>query len=555
MKLIISLLKDSLGLSIVAVVAGIVAGIGNTLLLGFVNNGLAHRSSDLTGRLILSFMVLCLVVAGSRFLSQDLMARFAQRSLRDLRMKLGRRVLSSPLRAQEEIGANRILAVFTEDVPAIAGAVIAIPAICTNLVIVVGCMIYLGMISGKLLLGVIGFIIFGIITCQVPIARATRYMNNVRETNDVLLKQLKAMTEGSKELKIHQNRREAFLANLFSSTTLSLQRNNVITNSIFNAVNSWAQTLIFVLMGLIVFVPYAWTRLEPLQLTAYILILLFMIGPLLVVMGSIPAFSRAKIALAKLAELDLSLDKFPAEAEADDTNSATTTWHNLTLSKVKHSYIGEAENSNFVLGPIDLNLRAGELVFLTGGNGSGKTTLAKVLTGLYVPEAGELSFNDQPVTDANRDSFRQHFSTVFSDAFIFETLLGLDKPELDQEAQDYLAQFQIDHKVQVKDGVLSTIDLSQGQRKRLALLTAYLEDRPIYVFDEWAADQDPQFREIFYYQLLPGLTARGKTVIVISHDDRYYHVANRIIKLDYGKIAADEFTNRSPIGSELAFAI
>lgn len=554
MKLITSLLKDSLGLSIVAVVAGIVAGIGNTLLLGFVNNALAHRSSDLMGQLVPPFVVMCVVVAGSRFLSQDLMARFAQRNLRDLRMKLGRRVLTSPLRAQEEIGANRILAVFTEDIPAIANAVIAIPAICTNLVIVIGCLIYLGMISGRLLLGVVGFLIFGIITCQLPVARATRYMKNVRESNDVLLKQLKAMTEGSKELKIHRERRQAFLSKLFASTTQSLQRNNVVANSIFNGVNSWAQTLIFVLMGLIVFVPYAWTKLEPLQLTAYMLILLFMIGPLLIVMSSIPSFSRAKVSFAKLAELDLSLDKFPVEAEADDTNSTANSWHNLTLSQVKHSYIGDGEN-NFVLGPIDLNLRAGELVFLTGGNGSGKTTLAKVLTGLYVPEAGELSFNDQPITDENRDSFRQHFSTVFSDAFIFETLLGLDKPELDQEAQDYLAQFQIDHKVQVKDGVLSTIDLSQGQKKRLALLTAYLENRPIYVFDEWAADQDPQFREIFYYQLLPGLTSRGKTVIVISHDDRYYHVADRIITLDYGKIVRDESTNSSRISSELAFAV
>jgi putative pyoverdin transport system ATP-binding/permease protein len=552
MKLIFSLLKESLGLTIVAVVAGVVAGIGNTLLLGFVNTALANRSSALTSQLIVSFAVVCVIVAGSRFLSQDLMSRFAQRNLRDLRMKLGRRVLTSPLRAQEEIGANRILAVFTEDVPAIANAVIAIPAICTNLVIVAGCLIYLGAISGKLLLGVIGFIIFGVVTCQVPIAKAMRYMNNVRETSDVLLKQLKAMTEGSKELKIHRNRREAFISSLFSSTTESLQRNNIISNSIFNGVNSWAQTLIFVLMGLIVFVPFAWTGLEPLQLTAYMLILLFMIGPLIMVMSSIPAFGRAKIALAKLAELNLSLDKFPAEAEAEDVN-AVTSWDKLTLSQVMHSYIGEGDN-NFVLGPIDLNLRAGELVFLTGGNGSGKTTLAKILTGLYVPETGELSFNDQPVTDANRDNFRQHFSTVFSDAFIFETLLGLDKPELDQEAKDLLAQFQIDHKVEVKEGVLSTIDLSQGQKKRLALLTAYLENRPIYVFDEWAADQDPQFREIFYYQLLPGLIAKGKTVIVISHDDRYYHVADRIISLDYGKIARDE-TNDSRIGSELAFAI
>jgi putative ATP-binding cassette transporter len=180
-------------------------------------------------------------------------------------------------------------------------------------------------------------------------------------------------------------------------------------------------------------------------------------------------------------------------------------------------------------------LHPGEIVFLTGGNGSGKTTLAKLLTGLYTPETGEIRLNHQPVTDENRDQYRQHFSVVFSDFYIFETLLGLDNPDLDQQALHYLEQLQIQDKVQIKGGVLSTVDLSQGQRKRLALLTAYLEDRPIYVFDEWAADQDSRFKEIFYYQLLPGLKAEGKTVLVISHDDRYYHLGDRIIKLDDGQ--------------------
>ena len=143
-------------------------------------------------------------------------------------------------------------------------------------------------------------------------------------------------------------------------------------------------------------------------------------------------------------------------------------------------------------------------------------------------------------TDENREFYRQHFSVVFSDFYLFESLLGLDSPELDEQARNYLAQLQLTHKVEVKDGALSTTDLSQGQRKRLALLTAYLEDRPIYVFDEWAADQDPLFKEVFHYQLLPELKAKGKTVLVISHDDRYYHVADHIIKLEYGKIDYDQ---------------
>ena len=134
---------------------------------------------------------------------------------------------------------------------------------------------------------------------------------------------------------------------------------------------------------------------------------------------------------------------------------------------------------------------------------------------------------------------REHFSAVFSDFYLFERLLGLLGPELELQAQQFLQQLKLSEKVKVAHGKLSTIDLSQGQRKRLALLTAYLEDRPIYIFDEWAADQDPYFKNIFYMHLLPELKARGKTVLVVSHDDRYYHVADRVIKLDEGQLAGD----------------
>jgi putative ATP-binding cassette transporter len=160
------------------------------------------------------------------------------------------------------------------------------------------------------------------------------------------------------------------------------------------------------------------------------------------------------------------------------------------------------------------------------------------LAGLYSPEDGAIFYDGNEVTDNNRDHYRQCFSVVFSDFFLFEKLPRV--PELDARAQAYLVLLQLDHKVHVSNGRLSTTELSQGQRKRLALLTAYLEDRPIYIFDEWASDQDPHFRETFYFQLLPDLKARGKTVIVVSHDDRYYHVADRLLKLDYGKLEPNQ---------------
>jgi putative ATP-binding cassette transporter len=170
-----------------------------------------------------------------------------------------------------------------------------------------------------------------------------------------------------------------------------------------------------------------------------------------------------------------------------------------------------------------------------GGNGSGKSTLAKLIAGLYAPESGNVRWDGEPLTEQTTDAYRQLFSAVFSDFYLFERILGLQLDNLDERAQQYLEKLQLEHKVQVNEGVLSTLELSQGQRKRLALLTAYLEDRSIYLFDEWASDQDPFFREIFYKQILLELKQRGKTVLVISHDDRYFHLADQLIKLEYGQ--------------------
>jgi putative ATP-binding cassette transporter len=209
------------------------------------------------------------------------------------------------------------------------------------------------------------------------------------------------------------------------------------------------------------------------------------------------------------------------------------------MAGVTHTYRREADDEHFTLGPVDLSIRPGELVFIVGGNGSGKTTLAKVLLGIYAPEGGQILLDGEPVGDAERDRYRQHFSAVFSDFFLFEKLMGAEAGDLDQSAAHYLEMLHLQHKVKVAGGRLSTTDLSQGQRKRLALLGAYLEDRPIYLFDEWAADQDPQFKEVFYLRLLPELKARGKTVLVISHDDQYYGVADRIVRVADGAIQFD----------------
>lgn len=201
--------------------------------------------------------------------------------------------------------------------------------------------------------------------------------------------------------------------------------------------------------------------------------------------------------------------------------------------------------NGFHLGAFNISFKPGEITFIVGGNGSGKSTLAKLITGLYAPTSGEIYLNGQPVTPENLEWYRQHFSAIFSDFYLFESYLGFNHNNLDQQVQGYLQQLELDHKVQVNNGVLSTLNLSQGQRKRLALLTAYLEDRPIYVFDEWACDQEPRFRQLFYTQILPDLKAKRKTIIVITHDEHYFELADHLVKLDYGKLELDQLQSSS----------
>jgi putative ATP-binding cassette transporter len=280
---------------------------------------------------------------------------------------------------------------------------------------------------------------------------------------------------------------------------------------------------------------------QPHALTGYVITALYLMGPLSGVLGSFPMFGRANVALERVERLGMSLSTLLPESEAVLPQSELR-FEQLELCRVTHSYHREIEDSRFMVGPVQLTFRPGEIVFLVGGNGCGKSTLAKIIAGLYPPEGGEIRVDGRLVTEANRDDYRQLFSAVFSDFYLFDSFIGLNGADLDEQARVYLRQLHLDHKVKIEDQKLSTILLSQGQRKRLALLTAYLEDRPFYLFDEWASDQDPQFKSIFYRELLPDLKARGKTVLVVTHDDNYFSCADRIVKLDYGRIIYD----RSP---------
>jgi putative pyoverdin transport system ATP-binding/permease protein len=526
---------------------------GTALLSGACNMGLiALVSMALTTEhratvLMWGFIVLGIGKIVSTFVSQALLASFAQGAISELRRDLIRKILTVPLRHLEELGTPRLMVALTDDVFNITQALLAIPIVFVNLAMLLGGGAYMAWLSWKILLAAFGLILIGAVVYRAMVASAFKCLNMAREEEDRLFSYFRALTEGIKELKLHRNRRGAFLKQNVQSTTEAFQKHNVGAEVRFVLAQNWSQFMYFALIGLILFLLPQISQLSPKTLVGYVVTTLYLMGPLAGVMSSLSLFGRASVSLQKVQELGVSLNQSAIEDCPIERAESEMSFERLELVNVTHSYHLEKEDSFFSLGPINLRFRPGELVFLVGGNGSGKSTLAKIITGLYVPEAGEIRLDGELVNDKNRDDYRQLFSAVFSDFYLFEDLLGLYTQNIDEQAKMYLDHLHLSHKVKVKEGVLSTTAVSQGQRKRLALLTAYLEDRAFYLFDEWAADQDPVFKEVFYTQLLPELKARGKTVLVISHDDKYFHIADRIVKLDYGKLASSATAESEPL--------
>jgi putative pyoverdin transport system ATP-binding/permease protein len=514
------------------IATGVAAGLSATAFITLINYAL-HRLDSLSSSVTWGFITLCLFVPLTRTASQALLIRLTARSFFELRMRLSRQILSIPLRQLEELGTHRIMAVLTEDVPAIIVALTTLPTFCVDVTVVAGCLVYLGFLSSTVLLAVLAVMIFGIVMYQIPMSKSMYYFQLAREETDMMFRHYRAQVEGAKELKLHCGRRNAFYLKL-ESTTRRLQRYNVAGNIIAAAAANCGD-LHFVFIGLMLFVTPKVLQLENQIILGYVLTILFMKAPLAEILNIIPGLNRATVAVQKVQALGLSLMTYPSEMESGVASNNKSSWKRLELVGITHAYRRDGEERDFILGPIDLTIHPGEIVFLIGGNGSGKTTLAKLLTGLYIPDSGEIRLDGKIITAQARDNYRQRFSAIFWDFYLFEGLLGQDGPAIDALVTDYLVKLQLDKKVTVENGVLSTIDLSQGQRKRLALLTAYLEDRSICLFDEWAADQDPAFKDVFYHQLLPELKKQGKTSVVITHDDRYYHLADRIIRLENGK--------------------
>ncbi|MEW8028640.1 MAG: cyclic peptide export ABC transporter [Candidatus Thiodiazotropha sp.] len=540
MNFIIDFFSRSWSLITTTLLTGLISGISTTLLLVTVNKGLGALGSDgdsLT-LLALSFTALCLIVLVSKIITELLLLKMAQRVTMELRLELSRKIITSPFETLEKLGTSKMFANLISDIGTLTSFITTVPSLGVSAIILLSCFIYLGTLSWKMLILTLSFILFGLSIYITLSNKARVIVKEARNIHDRLYKCFQGVTHGVKELKMHYLRRDHFLNSDLKTVVSQINSLNLSSGLYFILARNFGMILFFILIGVLIFVAPRSFVVDSDALRGYVIVILYLIGPLQVLLSTYPSIIQAKISLHKITDLGASLgDTVQSQPVlAPDSGQVDL----LSLRDIEIEY--EQQNGQgFKLGPLDIDLTPGEIIFLTGGNGSGKSSFAKVLVGLYQSKNGSISINNTLIDESNMDWYRQHFTVLFSDYYLFENIGGLQNRMPDENienlTQSYLRKLELDEKVKIEDGKFSTTKLSMGQRKRLALLIAYLEDRPIYVFDEWAADQDPAFKKLFYTILLEELKIKGKIVFVISHDDQYFHVADRLLKMDYGKLA------------------
>ncbi|MEJ1160443.1 cyclic peptide export ABC transporter [Prosthecomicrobium sp. N25] len=521
-------------LAALGVAAGGITGLATAAVLAFLHGELQDGGSLL--RMALFVPALAVVSVAGEFIGGVANGRVGQHVVAALRRDLARRVAAAPLADIEAAEPHRLLSMLDVDVGVLSAFTINLSGMIVSLAVIAGCFGYLAWLSLPLFLVAALGALAGF-RLQLAANRAgIEGFAAARAEQDELQYTYRAIIDGAKEIRIGRARRERTMARLEGaverirgrlSSTLQLYFGGQACNS----------TAFFATLGAVLGVGH-WLSVDSAALAGFLLVLTYTKGPIDRLVGGVPLVADAMASLRRVAGLGGEIG--PAPAVPGPVEGGLFAGNTVALAGATFAFPSVPNQPvPFVLGPIDLSIRRGETVFLVGRNGSGKTTLLKLLLGLYRPSAGELLCDGRPVGAASdADAYRQLFSVIFFDYFLFDDLIFAADGDA-EAAAGALRRLEIADKVQLRDDRVIAGGLSTGQRKRLAFVQVLLDRRPFVLLDEWAADQDPAFREVFYRDLLPELKRNGKTLIVVSHDDRYFDVADRVVELEAGRIVAD----------------
>lgn len=500
-------------------------GIG---LIAFINVRLIEMV-DTSLSVLPEFLGLLLLLMAVTLGSQLALTALGHHFVFRLRSEFIKRILDTQIEHVEQLGSASLLAGLTSDVRAITIAFVRLPELVQGIILTFGSAAYLAWLSSKMLAVTALWIAITIWGGFVLVSRVYKHMAVLRETEDKLYNDYQTVLEGRKELTLNRERAEHIFNHLYIPDAREYRHHIIRADTFHLSAVNWSNIMMLGAIGLVFWMANSLGWADTNVAATYSLTLLFLRTPLLSAVGALPTLLSAQVAFNKLKKFDLA----PFKAEFPRPQ-AFPNWQTLELRNVTFHY----QDSAFSVGPVNLTIRRGELLFLIGGNGSGKSTLAMLLTGLYQPQSGEILLDGRALSAEKPEDYRKLFSAVFTDVWLFDRLLGPDGQQANPAlVEKWLTQLQMSHKLELQDGKILNLKLSKGQKKRVALLLALAEERDIILLDEWAADQDPHFRREFYQVLLPLMQEMGKTIFAISHDDHYFIHADRLLEMRDGRLS------------------
>lgn len=546
----------------IAIILGAIAGVLYSALIPLVLSSIqvedpAFRSIDKgtiewfgfeisNFKMAALFAIVFMSILLMRTFSEILLVRVSADVAKDIRTRMYQRILEAPLSALEQMGSSRLIAGINVDVPRIVAGARALPQLIINGITLVGMLAFLMYLNFEAFKLVMMAIAVGILFYQGPMIIGRKIFERSRESQDKLQESIRGLIQGSKELKLDSVKKQTFFEEILCRFESEIQNNDKKAQTIVRATISFGDLISFFVIGCVTFIFVNYHSISQQELIGVIMALLYVTGPIAVLLSAIPVLTVATISYKKLNRL---LSQIPKE-DIEAYSGAKPEWQSIRFQDVEYQYESQDEERGFSIGPLSFEVKKGEITFLIGANGSGKSTLSKLLTLHYSPSAGAIAFDGVRVTQSNIAAYRQQISAIYTDYFLFERLLIDVSDDIVEATQQYLSLLHLQEKVSIVNGQFSTLALSDGQRKRLALLVSFLEDKELYLFDEWAADQDPLFKRVFYTQILPELKAKGKAIIVISHDDRFFHVADKVLTMVQGQLSDDPklgLTDLSPV--------
>ncbi len=520
------------------ILLGLVSSLTNVAILMQINIALGGKPLiDFGHYNYIAFIVMIVVSFFTTLFFQGYMAVLTNSIMYSLELSVIEKVRNASFNSFEKLGSNRLYAAIS-DARVLSRVPQVFVSILTASVTLACSLLYLFSISlwgGLMLLALMGLLL---VVYMVRNNKLERDQNKVRDLQDGYYASLRELLMGFKQVRVSGRRNKTIfeqfiLANRGKAKSLNTKVSKGFVINELIGVYCW-----YIVLGVIIFLMPLLFKISLIQLAVFITSVLFMMSPVTQLIVFVPSLTGFKIALNRIDQIDKALveDALPAVKEL----APAKTFDSLRFRNVLYQH-GADEANTFRLELDDLTISRGEIIFLTGGNGSGKTTFINLLTGLYKITAGSIYIDGKVAGWEDMAVFSNNMAIVYSDQYLFsENYDGYDLSDKNTLMQSFAGMFNLDGilRYDEKKNTFQTA-LSRGQQKRLALLLALLEDKPILILDEWAAEQDPPNRREFYTEWLPLIRNMGKTIIAISHDDDFYHHADRVIRFDYGRISSD----------------